>query len=121
LLDTAAALIDRGGAELHHMEGIEHSDGVFEVVIDRALVALERVQRGDLHALPERLATRRQPVGVGRPSAARDQVEQPGADASALVTGQVDHPGELLRATAARADGLGRDVVPDVFIDAQGW
>ena len=102
------------------MEGVEDRDGVLELVIDRVLVALERVQCGDLHAVAEALAALGEPVGVGLARAARDEVEEPGSDASVLVTAQVDHPGQLLRASPAVLDGLGGDVVPDVLIDAQG-
>ncbi len=120
LLDPASALIDRGGAELHNVKGIEDRDGVFELVIDSCLVALERIESGDLHALAEAFAALGEPVGVGLPRAAWHEVEQSRADTSLLVTGQIDHPRQLLGAATAVGDGLGGDVVPDVLIDAQG-
>jgi hypothetical protein len=51
LLDAAANLVGGGGAELDHAERVEHRGGVFELVVDRGLVAVERIQRGDLHGL----------------------------------------------------------------------
>ena len=56
LLDPATDLVDRGRAEFHDVEGIKHSDGILELVVDSVLVAMERVQRGDLHPLAERVA-----------------------------------------------------------------
>ena len=119
LLDPAADLIDRGRAELDHVEGVEHRDGVVQLVVDGASVAVEWVQGGDLDAFSERVAAVTQPRRVGLTGAARDQVQEPGPDASVLVAGEIDHAGELLRAAAALVDGLGGDVMPDVFVDAQ--
>jgi len=56
LLDPATDLVDRGRAEFHNVKGIKHRDGILELVIDGVLVAMERVQRGDLHPLAERVA-----------------------------------------------------------------
>ena len=67
------------------MNGVEDGDGILQLVVDGALVALERVQGGDLHAPLEVRAAFGEPVGVGRTRAARDEVEQPGVDASVLV------------------------------------
>ncbi|GAA3867354.1 hypothetical protein GCM10022275_16320 [Tessaracoccus defluvii] len=44
LLDPAADLVDRGGAELDNVERVEDRDGVFELVVDGVLVAMEWVQ-----------------------------------------------------------------------------
>ena len=44
------------------MEGVQHAGRVFELVIDRVLAALERVQRRDLDPVAERLAALVQPV-----------------------------------------------------------
>nr|WP_230084372.1 hypothetical protein [Nocardioides marmotae] len=49
LLDLAAALIDAAMPSLTtDMEGIEDRDAVLELGVDGVLVAVERVERGDL-------------------------------------------------------------------------
>lgn len=96
------------------MERIHDGDRVLQVLADRALVPVEGVEGGDLHPGPERLATGREPVAVHGPGPPRHKVEQPGPDSSVLVTGQVDHPGEHLRAPLALVD-----VVPHMLVDAQ--
>ena len=55
LLDAATDLIDGVPGQRHDVEGIQHGGGVGEFVIDRVLVAAERVQGGDLDAGLERL------------------------------------------------------------------
>jgi len=75
---------------------------------------------GDLDAVAELLVAGLEPRLVGGTGSAGDEVQEPGLNTSVLVTGQVDHPGQLLRTTPAVLDGLGRDVVPEVLIDAQG-
>ena len=50
LLDAAADLVDDLGAQLDDVEGVEHRDGVGQLVADRVGVAAERVQRGVLDA-----------------------------------------------------------------------
>jgi len=119
LLDPAADLIDSGRAGLDYVERVEDGDGVFELVVDGVLVAVEWVQGGDLDAFAEPVAAVTQPGLVGLTGSARDQIQQPGPDVSVLVAGEIDHAGELLRAAAALVDGLGGDVMPDMFVDAQ--
>ena len=119
LLDPSADFVDGRGAELDDVERVEDRDGVFQLVVDGVLVAVERVQGGDLDAFAERVAAVTQPGLVGLTRAARDQIEEPGPDASLLVAGEIDHAGELLRPAPALVDGLGGDVMPDVFVDAQ--
>jgi len=46
LLDSAAGLVDCLGAELCDVEGVEHGDGIVEVVADGVVVAVGRVQGG---------------------------------------------------------------------------
>ena len=60
-------------AHLDDMEGVEDRDGVLELVIDRVLVPVERVQGRDLHAPTEALTAFSEPVGVGlaRPAGTR--------------------------------------------------
>src|SRR3546814_19673751 len=55
------------------MEGVEDCDGVLELVIDRALVALERVQGRDLHTGAEPLTALSEPVGVSLHGSPRDE------------------------------------------------
>lgn len=78
------------------MERVEDRRGVLKLVVDRVLVAMERVQRRHLDATPEGVATFVQPVGVGLPGPARNEVEQPGSSASGLVTREIDHSGQRL-------------------------
>jgi hypothetical protein len=65
LLDPAADLVDGRRAEFDDVEGVEHRDGVGELVVDGVLVAMERVQRGDLNPLAERVAAVTKPRLVG--------------------------------------------------------
>lgn len=64
LLDPAANVVDRSSAELDDLERVQHAGRVRELVIDRVLVLLERVQRRDLDVLAEPLATFVQPILV---------------------------------------------------------
>ena len=91
---------------------VEDRDGVFQLVIDGVLVAVERVQGRDRDAFAERVAAGLQPRLVGLTGAARDEIQQPGPDVSVLVTGQINHAGELFRPPASEVDGLGGDVMP---------
>lgn len=120
LLDSAADLVDGSGAEFHNMERVEYRDGVFQLVIDGVLVAVERVQRRDLDPLTERLAAVTKPGRIHLTGASRDQIEEPSPDTSILVAGEIDHAGELFRAAAALVDRFGRHVMPDVFINTKG-
>lgn len=67
LLDAAADLVNSSGVELDDVERVEHRGGVFEFVVDRGLVSVERVQRRDLHVLAERVAALTEPGRVGLP------------------------------------------------------
>ena len=111
LLHPAPHVIYDCGRQLHYMERVQDRAGVFELVIDGVLVPVERVQRRDLHPLPERLAAFGQPGRVHLPGPARHQVQQPGPHVAALVAGQVDHPGQFFWAPTAFVDGLGRHVM----------
>jgi hypothetical protein len=50
VLDAAADVINDRSGELHDMSRVEHGDGVLELVVDGVLVAVERVEGGDLDA-----------------------------------------------------------------------
>ena len=78
LLEPAAALVDGGGGEFDDVERVEDRDRVGELVVDGVLVAVERVERGFLHTVTELLSAGVEPVAVGLPGPARDQVQQPG-------------------------------------------
>jgi hypothetical protein len=86
------------------MERIKHRDRIFELVVDGVLIPVKRVQRGHLNVRAECPAASIEPVPIHRPGAAGHQVKQPGPDPSGLVTGQIDHPGQLLRAPLGNAD-----------------
>jgi hypothetical protein len=116
LLYSASDLVDGGGAELDQVEGVEHRDGVLELVIEGVLVAVKRVQGRDLDAVAEGLVTRLKPLGVRGAGPAGHQVQQPRPGHARGVAGQIHHPGQLLGATAAVGDRLGGDVVPHVLI-----
>ena len=119
MLDPAADLVDGLGAELDDMERVEHGGRVFELVVDGVLVAVERVQGRDLDTVLETFATLVEPVTVGLPRPAGDQVEQPRSWFAGLgIRSQIDHPGQLLGATAAVFDGELADVVPHVLVHA---
>ena len=83
------------------------------------LVAVEPDQRGHCRAGPERLTALMGPVLVPGTGAARHEVEQPGTCVPIGISGQVDHPGQLLRAASTLLDGLGRHVMPDMLIDPE--
>jgi hypothetical protein len=55
LLDAAADVINDARGELRDMERVGHGDGVLELVVDGVLVAVERVEGGDLDAGAEGL------------------------------------------------------------------
>lgn len=76
LLDPATDLVDGGRSEPGDVERVEYRAGVVKVVIDRVLVAMERVQGSDLDTSGEGFAALVQPVAVGLPGTAWDKVQQ---------------------------------------------
>lgn len=48
LLEAATDIVHGGGAEFHDVEGVNDGLGVGEFVVDGVLVAVERIQGGDL-------------------------------------------------------------------------
>ncbi len=54
LLHPTAYLVHGLGAELDDVEGIEDRDGVFELVVDGVLVAVERIEGRDPDPVTER-------------------------------------------------------------------
>src|SRR5690625_3824181 len=95
LLDTTADVINNAGGELDDMKRIQNAGGVFQLVVDRVLVSLERVQRRDLHTLTEDGPACGEPVLVHGARASRDEIQQPCG--SVPVAGEVDHAGEFFR------------------------
>ena len=93
LLHSAADFVDHGRAELDDVKRLQHRGGVLELLVDRGLVAAERIQGCHLEPGPERLAALVQPVGVGLFRPARDQVQQAGVDTPVRIAGELDHPG----------------------------
>lgn len=123
LLDAAADVVDDGGGERDDMERFQDRAGVLELVIDDVLVPAEWVQCCYLDPLAECVAAILKPGPVGLTGAARDQVQQsrPGPQFACAVgvEGQVDHRGQLFRATPTVLDRLAGNVVPDVFVHAE--
>ena len=117
LLDSAADLVQRLAAKFDDVKCVESRGRLVEMVVDGVGVAAERVQGGDLHPGAELPAAACQPVPEHLPGAPRDQVQEPGAGASVLVTAQIHHPGEHRGALVSRAV---RGVVPHVLINAEG-
>jgi hypothetical protein len=113
LLHPSSDLINDLGAEPDHMEGVEHRDRVRELVVDGVGVAAERVQGGVLDVVDELLGLGLQPGFVDTPGAAHDGVEQPGMQASGLVTGQIDDDGDGSIDPDPRWP-------PDVFVHSEG-
>ena len=93
--------------------------GVLELVVDGVLVAVERVEGGDLDTVAEVLATLFEPVAVGLPGPAGHQVQQPRPRVAVLIGSEVDHPGQLLGPTATIFDRELADVVPHMLIDPE--
>ncbi|MEI2810954.1 MAG: hypothetical protein V9F00_12405 [Nocardioides sp.] len=90
-----------------------------KLVIDGVLVPAERIEGGDLHPVAEHLAALGEPRLVRLPGASGDQVQQASLGAAVRISGQVDHPGQLLGAAPAVLDRLGRHVVPHVLVDPE--
>ena len=101
LLDTAPHVVDGLGAELHDMERVKHCGDIFELVIDRVLVAVERVQRRDFDAVAERFAARREPVAIRLPGAS-GHLQQPRPHLAISGWGEIDHASQRFRPSATR-------------------
>jgi hypothetical protein len=87
LLYPAPDLVQRLGRESDDVKGVQHRDGILELVIERVLIPVKRVQGRHLDRGPEGLAPFGQPAGVDAAGPTRDEVEQPGPDPSGLVGG----------------------------------
>ena len=94
LLHAPPHLVDHLRPEPDDMERIEDSHGVRQAVTDGVGVAAERIQGGLFHAVDEAVGLGFQPALVDAAGAADDGVEQPGVQASGLVTGQINHDGD---------------------------
>lgn len=114
LLDPPAGIINGAGGKLDDVESIERAGGVFQLVIDRVLVPLERVQRRDSHPVMEDGVPRVEPVLVNRSRATRHEIQQAGCRVPPV--GETDHAGQLFRPTPARTC-----IVSHMLINAQGF
>ena len=94
------------------MERVQDGDGFGQFVADRVRVAAERIQRRGLDPGGEPGAAVFEPVSVGLPGPARNEVQQPGMNHTVGVAGVVHDPGD--HAGSWRA-GVG----PDMLIDAE--
>lgn len=119
LLHAPSDVVDDLGGQLDDMERVQYRAGVLQLVVDRVLVPVERVEGGDLHASCERLTTLLQPCTVRLAGPSWNEVQQPGPGVAIGVSGEVDHPSQLLRAPTAVLDRLGRHVMPHVLIHAE--
>jgi hypothetical protein len=119
LLHAPSDFITCAAAELDDVERVEDGDGVLELVIEGVLIAVERIQGRHRDAGAERLVAFGQPGRVGRTGPAGHQVQQPCTGLSVAVTGQVDHPGQLLRPPAPVLERPGRHVMPHMLIHAE--
>jgi len=106
-------LVDDLATEFHHVEGVEHRDGLGELVADRVGVAVERVQRRGADPAREPRPLLDEPVAVGGPGATLDQVQQSRPGSVVFTAGVVHDAGDQ--------PGAGRThVAPDVLVHAQG-
>lgn len=71
LLNPAPYFVNGGGAELDHMEHVQHRDGVFELIVDGVLVTGERVQRCHLHPAAGCVTALLEPARVRLPPTCR--------------------------------------------------
>lgn len=110
LLDSATDLVQGLTAELDHGESIQHGGGLGKLVTDRVGLAVERVQCRGADPVGELAALSGQPVAVGSPGAALDQLQQRGPGAAVFVTGVIYDPG---RQPGARQT----DMRPKALID----
>jgi hypothetical protein len=94
------------------MEGIKDGDGFGQFVADGVGVAAERVQCRGLDPGGEPGAAVLEPVRVGLPGPARNEIQQPGMHHPVSVTGVIHDPGDHARSGRA---GVG----PDMLIDAE--
>ena len=67
LLHSPANLVDGLGAEFDDVERVQHRGRVVELVVDGVLVAVERVECGDLDPGTQRLAAFLEPVAIRLP------------------------------------------------------
>ena len=119
MLYAAPDVICGLGAELDDMKRVEDRGGVFELVIDRVLVPVERIQRRLFDPMTEPVAAAGEPVPIRLPRASRDQIQQPCTHLAISGWSQVDHASQRFRPTPTRADRALRDVMPDVLIDPE--
>ena len=87
LLDPAPDLGDHGRSEFDDVESVQDGDGFGEFITDRVGVAAERIQRGGLDPGGELGSACLEPVRVGLPGPARNEVQQSCMHHAVLVAG----------------------------------
>lgn len=76
------------------MESVQDPDGFGQFIADRVRVPAEGIQRRGLDPRSEAGTAVFEPVGVGLPGPARNQVKQPGVHHAVGVAGVVHDPGD---------------------------
>ena len=94
LLHAAPDLIDYLSAQPDHVESVEDRDRIGQPVTNSVGISPKWVERSLLHAVDEPVRLGFQPGLVDTPGAAQDGIQQPGMQASVLVTGQIHHDGD---------------------------
>ena len=94
LLHPPSDLVNDLGAEPDNVEGVKDRDRVGQPVMNGVRISTKWVQRSLLHAVDEPVGLGFQPGFVDAPGAADDGIQQPGVQASSLVTGQIHHDGD---------------------------
>jgi hypothetical protein len=76
------------------VEGVKDGDRVGQPVTNGVRISPKWVQRSLLHAVDEPVGLGFQPGFIDAPGAADDGIQQPGVQASSLVTGQIHDDGD---------------------------
>lgn len=101
-------------SQLHDVKNVEDCSGVFELVISSGLVPGKGVQRRDFDPAPELVTTGTHSPAYAATGTAGDQIQQPGLHRDRVLSGEVHHPGQGLRAPSGRVH-----MMPNVIIDPE--
>jgi hypothetical protein len=91
LLHSPSDLVNDLGAEPDHVKGVKDGDRVGQPVMNGVRISPKRIKRSLLHAVDEPVRLGFQPGLVDAAGTAHNRIQQPGVQASGLVTGQIDH------------------------------